>query len=90
MPRASLPPSTPGTRGQLVATRQLMTEYAEQLGIDLGFQNFEAVLADLPGDYGAPVGALLLALVDGEVAGGCALRARESGDYPNAAEMKSR
>ncbi|MEP6966396.1 MAG: GNAT family N-acetyltransferase [Polaromonas sp.] len=88
MPRPSIQLITPGTPGQLDATRQLMTEYAEQLGIDLCFQNFEAELADLPGDYGAPVGALLLALVDGEVAGCCALRALDSVDYPNAAEMK--
>ena len=63
-------------------------EYAEQLGIDLCFQNFEAELADLPGEYGAPGGVLLLALVDGEIAGCCGLRALDSADYPNSAEMK--
>ncbi len=71
-----------------MATRQIFTEYAEQLGIDLRFQNFADELADLPGQYGAPAGALLLALVDGKVAGCCGLRALESVDYPNAAEMK--
>lgn len=88
MPRPSIQLITPGTPGQLDATRQILTEYAEQLGIDLCFQNFETELADLPGDYGAPGGALLLALVDGEVAGCCGLRALDSVDYPNAAEMK--
>lgn len=88
MPRPSIQLVTPGTPAQLDATRQILTEYAEQLGIDLCFQNFETELADLPGDYGAPGGALLLALVDGEVAGCCGLRALNSVDYPNAAEMK--
>ena len=31
---------------------------------------------------------MLLALVDGEIAGCCGLRALDSVDYPNAAEMK--
>ena len=88
MPRPSIQLITPSTPGQLDATRQILTEYAEQLGIDLCFQNFETELAGLPGDYGAPGGALLLALVDGEVAGCCGLRALDSVDYPNAAEMK--
>ncbi len=79
---------TPATPEQLAATRQIITEYATQLGVDLCFQNFEAELAGLPGEYHAPAGALLLALVDGEVAGCCALRALDSVDYPNAAEMK--
>ena len=65
-----------------------MTEYAQQLGIDLCFQNFDAELANLPGQYAAPGGSLLLALVDGEVAGCCALHAIDEVAYPNAAEMK--
>ena len=36
----------------------------------------------------APRGALLLALVDGAVAGCCALRPLDDVDYANAAEMK--
>lgn len=88
MPRPSIQLITPCTPEQLDATREILTEYAEQLGIDLCFQNFEAELAGLPGDYGAPGGAFLLAMVDGEVAGCCALHALDSVDYPNAAEMK--
>lgn len=88
MPRPTIQIITPDTPEQLAATRQIFSEYAEQLGIDLCFQNFEAELAGLPGEYCAPTGALLLALVDGEIAGCCALRALDSVDYPNAAEMK--
>ncbi len=73
----------------LVATAQgLFSEYAGTLGIDLGFQNFAAELAALPGEYAAPGGALLVALVDGEPAGCGALRALPDADYPNACEMK--
>ena len=70
------------------AARALFREYAEALGVDLDFQDFDAELAGLPGDYAEPRGALLLALVDGEAAGCCALRAIDDVDYSNAAEMK--
>jgi putative acetyltransferase len=73
----------------LIATvRQLMREYATTLGVDLCFQNFEAELASLPGDYTEPAGALLLALVDGQAAGCVGLRPLPDVDYPNACEMK--
>jgi len=78
----------PETPAQLDALRRIFTEYAGQLGVDLCFQNFEAELDGLPGEYSAPAGTLLLALVDGEVAGCCGLRPLASADYPNAAEMK--
>jgi putative acetyltransferase len=86
--RPSIQLVTPDTGAQINATRQIFTEYAAQLGVDLCFQNFDAELAGLPGEYANPQGALLLALVDGEVAGCCALRPLSSVDYPNAAEMK--
>jgi putative acetyltransferase len=79
---------TPATPELLEATREIFNEYAAQLGVDLCFQNFEAELASLPGDYAAPRGALLLATVDGEVAGCGALRPLADVDYPNACEMK--
>ncbi|MDO8742878.1 MAG: GNAT family N-acetyltransferase [Polaromonas sp.] len=90
MPASSPTPQfiTPATPGQLAATRLIFQEYAEQLGIDLRFQNFDAELAGLPGDYAAPQGCLLLALMAGEVAGCCAMRPLASVDYPNACEMK--
>ena len=73
---------------QLDGARALFREYAEQLGVDLEFQDFEAELAQLPGDYAEPRGALLLASVDGGLAGCCALRPIDDVDYTNAAEMK--
>ncbi len=79
---------TPGTSLELQSTRDIFTEYAGTLSVDLDFQDFDAELAALPGEYSAPRGALLLALVDGNVAGCCALRPMDNSDYPNAAEMK--
>jgi len=80
--------STPNSPQELVLTRLIFTEYAQQLGLDLYFQNFAAELDDLPGEYSAPRGALVLGWVDGELAGCCALRQIDNVDYPNAAEMK--
>ena len=79
---------TPDTPALLDATRTVIREYAVGLGVDLCFQNFEAELAGLPGDYGAPSGRLLLALVDGAPAGCVALRGLVDVDYANACEMK--
>ncbi len=78
----------PDTPALLDAAREILREYAAGLGIDLCFQNFEAELAGLPGDYAAPGGLLLLALVDGQVAGCGAFRALTDVDYANACEMK--
>ena len=79
---------SPSRADELDAVRAIFQEYAEQLGVDLCFQSFDQELAGLPGEYAAPRGALLLALVDGELAGCCALRPLDSSDYANASEMK--
>lgn len=76
------------TPQHLEAVRALFVEYAASLAVDLCFQNFEAELAALPGEYAAPGGALLLACVDGEPAGCVALRACPESDHTNACEMK--
>ena len=60
--------------------RQLFREYAESLGVDLSFQNFEREIATLPGDY-EPI---LVAHWNSEPAGCVALRAIE----PPVCEMK--
>ena len=70
------------------SVREIFREYAGTLDVDLAFQDFEAELAQLPGDYAAPRGHLLLALVEGAIAGCCALRPLDAADYPNASEMK--
>lgn len=79
----------PVERGDhLAVARELFTEYAAQLGVDLCFQDFEAELLTLPGPYAPPHGILLLALVDGAPAGCGALRPLPEADYLNACEMK--
>ena len=78
----------PKTPQELNALRGLFQEYANALQIDLCFQGFEAELAGLPGEYTAPRGAVLIAMMKEELAGCCALRPLDSVDYPNACEMK--
>lgn len=80
-----LPPETPEA---LETTREIFREYAGSLQVDLCFQNFEAELASLPGEYAPPGGGLLLAYVDGEVAGCGGFRPLPDCDYANACEMK--
>ena len=79
---------TPTTTEELDAAREIIREYAESMGFDLCFQNFEGEMASLPGDYAAPAGALLLAWVDGALAGCGAFRPLPDVDYANACEMK--
>lgn len=79
---------SPSQHHELAAVRIIFQEYADALGIDLDFQGFAAELSTLPGEYAPPRGAMLLALIDGQVAGCCALRPLDTADYPNAAEMK--
>ena len=79
---------TPTSPDDFDLVRQIFSEYAQLLGVDLYFQDFDAELRQLPGDYRAPQGALLLAWIEGALAGCCALRPLPAADYANAAEMK--
>lgn len=59
--------------------RELFGEYASGLGVDLCFQNFDAELNTLPGEYGGEHGRLLLAFEGDEPLGCVALRRIDSG-----------
>jgi putative acetyltransferase len=80
--------AAPQGPAQLDATREIFREYARSLNVDLCFQGFEDELAALPGEYTAPQGALLLAWVDGQLAGCGALRPLSDVDHADACEMK--
>jgi ribosomal protein S18 acetylase RimI-like enzyme len=77
-----------GEADRIEVVRVLFREYADSLGVDLCFQDFERELAGLPGVYDAPAGALLLARVDGAPVGCGALRPLADVDYADACEMK--
>jgi GNAT superfamily N-acetyltransferase len=85
-PRIAL--QVPATPPALDLAREIFREYARSLDVDLCFQNFDAELAGLPGEYAAPTGQLLLAYVDGKLAGCGAMRVYADADYANACEMK--
>lgn len=88
MERPSIRLSVPVHAPDFEAARSIFREYAASLHVDLCFQDFDAELASLPGEYATPRGSLLTALVDGALAGCCALRPLDSVDDPNACEMK--
>ena len=60
--------------GEEPILRELFEEYAGSLGIPLDFQGFTGEVADLPGRYAAPRGALWLAIAKGRAVGCVALR----------------
>jgi GNAT superfamily N-acetyltransferase len=66
--------SQASTAADVALARELFLEYQAGLGISLCFQGFDAELAGLPGKYVPPQGRLLVARVDGVIAGCGALR----------------
>jgi ribosomal protein S18 acetylase RimI-like enzyme len=74
LPSRRKPKLFPAAQRDLNSLRELLREYARGLDIDLCFQNFEAELANLPGDYAPPAGRLLLAQAGDALAGCVALR----------------
>jgi ribosomal protein S18 acetylase RimI-like enzyme len=54
--------------------RALFQEYAESLGFDLCFQNFDQEMDDFPGQYSAPAGRLYLSRYGNELIGCVGLR----------------
>lgn len=58
----------------LAAVRELFSEYATSLGVDLGYQGFDSELGGLPGAYVPPAGALLVAEGPNGIVGCIALR----------------
>ncbi len=67
------------TEEQMKAAQNLFREYEARLKLDLCFQDFDREVAELPGNYVAPEGKLLLAVLHGKFAGCIALRKLERG-----------
>jgi len=78
----------PSSAQEWHATHEILRDYQASLDVSLDFQHFEAELADLPGAYAAPTGVMLLALIDGAVAGCGGFRNLPDADDANACEMK--
>jgi ribosomal protein S18 acetylase RimI-like enzyme len=58
----------------IAAVRAMMREYIEWIALDLAFQEIDAELDGLPGDYAPPRGVLLVAAGGDRYAGMIALR----------------
>jgi putative acetyltransferase len=63
----------------IATVRTLFLEYAAQLDFSLCFQDFDAELAGLPGDYATPSGGLWLAERDNAAIGCVGMRPLEPG-----------
>jgi ribosomal protein S18 acetylase RimI-like enzyme len=64
---------TAKTTNHLDSVRALFLEYAESLGFDLCFQDFQKELDTLPAKYAEPEGTILLAFEDSKAIGVVAL-----------------
>ena len=75
-----MPPIRPAVfPDDLESVSDLFRDYAASLGISLDFQDFDAELAGLPGDYASPSGRVLLAWLAGRPVGCVALRGLQDG-----------
>jgi len=67
------------TDTEIEAVRRLFREYEAFLDVDLGFQNFDAEFAGLPGKYARPDGDLLIGLAGNRILGCVAVRRLDEG-----------
>lgn len=52
------------THADIPHVRQMLTEYLAWIGLDLAFQEIDAELSSLPGDYAPPRGAMFVVVQD--------------------------
>jgi ribosomal protein S18 acetylase RimI-like enzyme len=78
-PRCTRQTSVIALATDMAVVRLLFEEYAQGLGFDLCFQNFDQELAELPGRYALPAGGIWLAWMDRMPAGCVALRSLDAG-----------
>lgn len=64
----------PARAADLPQVREMLREYVDWIGLDLAFQEIEAEIDGLPGDYAPPRGALLVAVAGGRHLAMIALR----------------
>jgi ribosomal protein S18 acetylase RimI-like enzyme len=62
------------TDQDIAHVREMLQEYVAWIGLDLTFQEVDAELSGLPGDYAPPRGALFVAIDGGQYLGMIALR----------------
>ena len=67
------------TADEYAAAASLFREYAQWIGIDLGFQDFEHELKELNSMYAYPLGGIVLCKVDDVFIGSVAIRIQEAG-----------
>lgn len=75
--RSNISISTADTPERLRDAKLLFLEYERYLGVDLSFQGFDREVQGLPGEYGPPDGAILIAYIGNEAGGCVALRRLE-------------
>ena len=84
----------PARPADIPGVRRMLEEYVAWIGLDLAFQEIDAELDELPGDYAPPRGALFVAAEDDQLLGTIGLRPLEeraclAGAFDaKAAEMK--